>query len=354
MPSTAAVPQVVDRHSTEDEIFAMLHTDPKAFIDMVASQQGRRGPAVEVFPVGTRPPTSTADVTPPPPMPSVPVVMPPPVQVAPLMTAADALAEQLLQLPGSAGAGVVLVDPASGAEAFEVRWLRGYEVPSLPQVIDGRPVRIVIVDNLAGPQSPEAVVQMQEVDHTRAWVPGSPLPAGLYEEAAPMRAMVPGSPLPAGFYEEADHTRARVPGSPLPGVPDGAWLQFVSLLEREAPTFSSSRHVGRYRQRRERLAAFGVDPQALLGSAAAQRAALDADLTDAHHQAAAGGVLAEHLGRPIPIPGRVGTAAITLSGVLGVIQCAGLDGAVSWLERMNDRKRYPHTTQAFLRTNGVF
>jgi len=40
--------------------------------------------------------------------------------------------------------------------------------------------------------------------------------------------------------------------------------------------------------------------------------------------------------------------------VLGVIQCAGLENAVGWLERSNDRKRYPYTTQVFQRTNGVF
>jgi hypothetical protein len=152
----------------------------------------------------------------------------------------------------------------------------------------------------------------------------------------------------------ADQTRTVAPGSPLGGVSDDAWRQFVARLAREAPEFSSSRHVGQYRQRRERLAELGIDPGAVHSSTAAQRAALDADLADAHHHAAAGGVLAEHLGRPLAVPGRDAPETITLSGLLGVIQCAGLEGAVGWLERPNDRKRYPHTTQAFLHTNGVF
>lgn len=244
-PSTvAATPQVAER-PTEDDIFAMLHTDPKVFIDMVAAQPQRRGPLVEIFPVGSPLPTGTVTM----------------------------------------------------------------------------PAR---VDDLPAPQldlPPEAVAQMQEA---------------------------------AGLYEAADQTRAQGPGSPLAGVPDGAWRQFVALLAREAPTFSSSRHVGQYRQRRERLAEFGVDPQALHGSVVAQRQALDTDLADAYRHAAAGGVLSEHLGRPIMIPGHEGAEVISLSGVLGVIQCAGLDGAVGWLESSNDRKRYPHTTQAFVRTNGVF
>lgn len=158
----------------------------------------------------------------------------------------------------------------------------------------------------------------------------------------------------AGLHEAADRTRALVPGSPLGGVPDDAWRQFVVLLSRESPQFSSSRHVGQFRQRRERLAELGIDPAAIHGSATAQRAALDADLRDAHHHAAAGGVLAQHLGRPIAVPGRDAPEKLSLSGLLAVIQCAGLDGAVGWLESTNDRRRYPHTTQAFLQTNGVF
>lgn len=158
----------------------------------------------------------------------------------------------------------------------------------------------------------------------------------------------------AGLHSAADRTRALAPGSPLGGVSDDAWRQFVLRLEREAPTFSSSRHVGQYRQRRDRLTELGIDPNTIHGSASAQRAALDADLVDAHHHATAGGLISEHLGRAITLPGHDAAATITLSGMLGVIQCAGLEGAVGWLERPNDRKRYPHTTRAFLHTNGVF
>ena len=98
----------------------------------------------------------------------------------------------------------------------------------------------------------------------------------------------------------------------------------------------------------------GVDPSAILGSARAQRAALDVDLVDAHHHATEGGLLAEYLGRTIALPGSDADVHVTLSGVLGVIQCAGLDGAAGWLARPSDRRRYPHTTAAFARTNGAF
>lgn len=312
--------QVTERPPTEDDIFAMLHTDPKAFLDMVAAQPQRRGPLVEVFPIGSLLPTASAPVSSPSSTPAAHAASSP----ASVSVTADTLVGQLRQLPGFMGAGVVSVDSPSGVEVFEARWLRGYEIPLLPQVVEGRPVRIVIFDDLPAPQmdlSPETIAQMQEA---------------------------------VGLYEAADQTRALGPGSPLAGVSDEAWRQFVALLARESPMFSSSRHVGQYRQRRERLAEFGLDPQRIHGSAAAQRQALDTDLVDAHHHASAGGVLAEHLGRSIAIPGHDGTVVITLSGMLGVIQCAGLDGAVGWLESLNDRKRYPHTTQAFLRTNGVF
>jgi hypothetical protein len=156
-----------------------------------------------------------------------------------------------------------------------------------------------------------------------------------------------------GLHTAADQTRAMAPGSPIGGVSDEAWRQFVMRLERETPSYQSARHVGQYRQRRERLAELGIDPMRILGSAEAQRAALDVDLIDAHRHAADGGLLG-NLGRRIALPGSDAPCTITLSGVLGVIQCAGLDGAASWLESQRDRKRFPHTTQAFVRSNGVF
>ena len=141
-------------------------------------------------------------------------------------------------------------------------------------------------------------------------------------------------------------------GSPLVGVSDAAWIAFVARIEREDPSFVSSRHVGRYRQRRERLAELGLDER-LLETAEGQRAALDADLADAHRRATDGELLF-HLGRPVALPGQDEAAALTLSGLLGVIQCAGLEGAAGWLERPGDRRKYPHTSNAFQRTNGLF
>jgi hypothetical protein len=304
MPAPAALPS---RLATQDEILAMLHTDPSAFIKAMESG---RPPVIDV-PIAATPPPPPAPATPEPVPVPAPVPAPEP-QHAAVDEAAmtDAVSAQLYQVPGFAGAGVVRVDPA-GTEVFEVSWLRGYPIPPLPPQINHWPVRVVVVDAL-------------------------PVPLETAQPTAP------------------ETVQALAPGSPLPGVSDEAWRQFVMCLERESPQFESSRHVGQYRQRRERLADLGIHPRAIQGSASAQRAALDVDLADAHDHAVKGGVLAEHLNRSIQVPGHEGLVTITLSGLLGVIQCAGLDGAVGWLERPNDRKRYPHTTQAFLRSNGVF
>jgi len=144
--------------------------------------------------------------------------------------------------------------------------------------------------------------------------------------------------------------------SPIAGVAPAAWLRFVGQVSREAPTFSGTQHVGRFRQRRDRLLELGIDPAKVIDSPDAQLAALDADMLDAYKHAQSSGLVDEYLGTKVEL--RAGAEArptkVTLSGVLGVIQAAGLEGAVQWLEQPADRTRFPNTTQAFLRCNGVF
>ena len=326
-----AAPQ--PRYATQAEILGMLQTDPNAFLKVMSSG---RPPVIDV-PLAA-PPPQAAPVPPPAaaaPAPPAPSALESSAPAADEEVLTDSVSAQLHQVPGFAGAGVVLVDPSTGMEVFEVSWLRGYPIPPLPQQVSHWPVRVVLIDDLPVAQPTELPSETMA-------------PTGLPPETVAQMQEA------AGLPEAADRTRALAPGSPLPGVSDEGWRQFVMRLERESPQFESSRHVGQYRQRRERLADLGIDPRSIQGSAVSQRAALDRDLVEAHRHAADGGILAEHLNRTIVVPGLDGMAVITLSGVLGVIQCAGLDGAVGWLERPNDRKRYPHTTQAFLRTNGAF
>lgn len=162
---------------------------------------------------------------------------------------------------------------------------------------------------------------------------------------------------PVGYpiHDEWDEADPPMTASPLLGISNDAWSHFCGKLVREAPTYQSARHVGQYRQRRERLTELGIDPDSIVGSAEMQRAALDADLADAYHHAAdETSGLVRNVNRKIMLPNQGDPMTITLSGVLGVIQAAGLEGAVGWLESPRDRKKYPHTTQAFVRCNGVF
>jgi hypothetical protein len=144
---------------------------------------------------------------------------------------------------------------------------------------------------------------------------------------------------------------------PIDGVGAREWEEFAARVAREQPTFSSPRHVGQFRQRRDRLAELGIDPASVVESPQAQADAFVRDMGDAHHHAQESGLVAEYRGVTMEIPrpdGQHVPIEVTLSGVLGVIQAAGLEGAAEWLEKPGDRVRYPGTTAAFVRTNGVF
>ena len=141
--------------------------------------------------------------------------------------------------------------------------------------------------------------------------------------------------------------------SPIRGIDGARWSAFVGALSREAPTFVAPRHVGQFRHRKDRLNELGIDPDTLIGEPSAQIAALEADLRDAYAHAREGGLVG-FVGMLVAIPGADRQHSVTLSGVLGVIQAAGLEGAADWFDHFNDRIKFPHTTAAFLRTNGVF
>ncbi len=172
-------------------------------------------------------------------------------------------------------------------------------------------------------------------------------------EPAPQASESDRPPVTEHDADDADPGSPMTLPSPIAGVADESWSRFCGQLVREAPTFSSGRHVGRYRHRKDRLAELGFDPDSIVGSEDAQDAALGADLADAYRHVIASSTR-HHLGRPVTLPDIDAPVRVTLSGVLGIASVAGLEGAEKWLSRKDDRKRFPHTTQAFLRTNGVF
>lgn len=182
-------------------------------------------------------------------------------------------------------------------------------------------------------------------------VPSSP------PHAPAPHAPAPHAPAPKRQHgNEAGTVIGGVPAlaaSPIRGIQPVAWSRFCEGLTREDPSFVSGRHVGQYRQNKNRLEELGIDPDKILGSPEAQRAALERDLADSYRRARSGG-LTSAVHQQISLPDHDEPVMITLSGVLGVIQAAGIDGASSWLQNHRDRERFPHTTRAFLRTNGVF
>jgi hypothetical protein len=145
--------------------------------------------------------------------------------------------------------------------------------------------------------------------------------------------------------------------SPFPWVSNQDWASFSESLSRELPTYTAKKHVGRFRQRKERLDELGIDPSSIVDSPDAQADALARDLSDAYDRMQANGILEQCLGTVIRVPTPIGDpieAQVTRSGVFGVVNAAGVENARSWLTHEEDRHRFPHTTDIFLRTNGMF
>ena len=186
-------------------------------------------------------------------------------------------------------------------------------------------------------------------------------PPPIVQAAPPASQHAPSSPAPLDDNNSDSATDATVDASadvstssPLPGVADDQWAAFSGALAREAPTFDSNRHVGRYRQRKDRLRELGCDPAIVLANPRAQDVALAMDVADAARHLYESGTAEQHVGRTVLLPDEDQPRTITLSGVVGIAHAAGLEGCVGWLESREDRKRYPHTTKVFLATNGAF
>lgn len=140
--------------------------------------------------------------------------------------------------------------------------------------------------------------------------------------------------------------------SPIKDASDRDWQAFVDALERADVDFQNGRQIGAFRHRIDRLTDLGLEPHRLLGDRQAQIEALGVDMADALNHAKAGGVVEEFVATTVDVGGV--EHVVTLSGILGVTQAAGLEGCYEWLVKPSDRERFPHTTKQFLATNGVF
>jgi hypothetical protein len=183
----------------------------------------------------------------------------------------------------------------------------------------------------------------------------APAPVAAAAPAPPTPVETPAAEAPAPVpIAPAPVSASAFAPSPIAGISDESWRAFCERLVRGEPTYQSERRIGRYHHRKDRLREIGFEPESLLGSCDAQDDALCADMADVHRHLTASGDAARHIGRPISLPDAPELVTITLSGLLGVASVAGLDDMPDWLAHKADRKKFPNTTAAFLRTNGVF
>jgi hypothetical protein len=142
--------------------------------------------------------------------------------------------------------------------------------------------------------------------------------------------------------------------SPIASIGNESWDALCKTLAIDHPDHDSDRRVGKYSARKSRLEQIGIDPATIVGSSDAQDDALCADLADAHHRLEKKGVLHKVVGKLVRVPDMETPVSISLSGLLGLTAVAGVDGATKWLTHEDERKRFPHNTNIFLRSNGIF
>lgn len=135
--------------------------------------------------------------------------------------------------------------------------------------------------------------------------------------------------------------------SPFEGVPNDAWDRFVASLETQKPEYQGPKHIGRYHHSKERLAQLKIED---VSTAEKQYDALVADLVDAREKSDK--MIREFEFKPITLEN--GEHVATLSGILSVIKSAGMEHARSWFVNPDDRKKFPKTTEMFIKANGAF
>lgn len=163
---------------------------------------------------------------------------------------------------------------------------------------------------------------------------------------------IPSAP-PASEPSPSEPTDAPVAfqkQSPLDGVKDDDWNDFITSLAKEPPSFDSPTHRGVFHHSKRRLAQLGIDPNSLT-DADAQYQALEKDLLDLNERALTRDIKAR-IADIVTLDNE--EHVITQSGLLALLKSGGPRGAEKWLTDPEDRKKYPMTTEVFLRANGIF
>lgn len=135
----------------------------------------------------------------------------------------------------------------------------------------------------------------------------------------------------------------------IPIAPE-VWGGFLDRFKTQKPDFCGDNQLGAFEHNRRRLRAMRLSEKALRGNETMQRQALSDDLQSLYQGCQES--FASHLGKCIPINNQ--EHELTTSGLIGLLKAAGPQGALNWIKHPEDRQRFPHTTEIFLRTNGAF
>lgn len=134
--------------------------------------------------------------------------------------------------------------------------------------------------------------------------------------------------------------------SPIEGVEDDDWSMFANSMRIHPPEFETDRHIGIFHQRKDRLKQLQLSPSK--DEEEQYRAFVRDCLDHLNHKK----LLGEHVTTVIKVRGE--DHVVTASGFLGLMKAAGPKNAVHWIQNPEEREKFPHTTEIFLRCNNCF
>ncbi len=137
--------------------------------------------------------------------------------------------------------------------------------------------------------------------------------------------------------------------SPVDGIDNNDWRMFVEVSKIESPDFDKNNLIGMFRQNKKRLQKLGIDPKEIK-TPVDQYNAFEAECVQLISEGTS--LIKQSVAMPIEVDGE--SLPITLSGLLTVMHHAGVENAAKWLDSSEERKKFPHTTEAFKRSNGCF
>jgi hypothetical protein len=137
--------------------------------------------------------------------------------------------------------------------------------------------------------------------------------------------------------------------SPVDYISDDDWRMFVEISKIENPEFNTDNSMGMFRQNKKRLLKLGIDPDTLK-TPVDQYNAFEAECVKLMTEGK--NLINQSVAMPIQVDNE--STPITLSGLLTVLRHAGTENATKWLDSDEERKKFPHTTKAFKRSNGCF